>query len=138
MPYQVYWDAPKMLLYLKLTGDVSLQEFVEIDRDITHYLASYEVGESIALLVDVKDAKSVPQSFNQLRTSQTYAYEYYQSKLSHILVVSGNNKLMRLMMMLTFNLCRPSLQFFEAKTQALSYFHKCDVGSHILGRKHQG
>lgn len=121
MPYRVYWEAPNAMLYLKLSGDVSLQEFIEIDREITRYLASDKLEEKLTLLVDVNDAKSVPQSFNQLKASQTYA-SVYNSKLSYILVVSGGNKLMRLMMMLTFNLCRPSLQFFDTPMQALSYF----------------
>lgn len=120
MPYQVHVQAPDALIYLKLTGDVSLQEFIEIDREVTRYLEADSLDEGIAMLVDVNDAKSVPQAFNQLKASQTYA-SVYGSKLSYILVVSGGNKLMRLMMMLTFNLCRPNLQFFETPMQAMSY-----------------
>lgn len=121
MPYRVYWEAPNAMLYLKLSGDVSLQEFIDIDREITRYLASDKLEDKVTLLVDVNEAKSVPHSFNQLKASQTYA-TVYDSKLSHILVVSGGNKLMRLMMMLTLNLSRPSLQFFDTPMQALSYF----------------
>lgn len=121
MPYQVHWESPDTLLYLKLTGELSFQEFIDIDHEITGYLSRDYRANKVVLLVDVKDAKSVPQTFKELKASQSYAYDY-NFNLSHILIVSGGNKLMRLMMMLTYNMCRPSLQFFETPAQAWAYF----------------
>lgn len=123
MPYQIHWELPHTVLHLKLTDDVTLQEFVEVDRIITEALGAEGVDETVMLIVDVNDARSVPQSFSQLKASQTYASRY-NSRLRHILVVCGGNKLMRLMMLLTFNLCRPSLQFFDTTAQVETFIRQ--------------
>jgi hypothetical protein len=111
MPYQISWETPEAVLCLRLLEQVTLQEFVEIDRTITSHLNDSSVDASIALMVDVTETKSVPQSFSELKNSQTYATA--ANVRLHWILVIGNNRLMRLMMLLTFNLCRPSLRFFD-------------------------
>ncbi len=123
MPYQIEWEVPQSVLSLRLLDHVTLQEFVEIDRGITDRLDTVSDDARIALMVDTIAAKSVPQAYNDLKASQTYAVRR-NAQLEYILVVSGSNKLMRLMMMLTYNLCRPRLQFFDTPAQALFFLSR--------------
>jgi hypothetical protein len=120
VPYQVDWEIPQSVLRVQLTAHVTLPEFVEVNRMVTDKLNTVSADAGIALMVNVNEALSVPQAFNQLRLSQTYATSS-NSRLKYILIVCGNNRLMRLMMLLTFNLCRPSLQFFDTPAQALTF-----------------
>jgi hypothetical protein len=119
MPYQINWETPEAVLSLRLLDQVTFQEFVEIDRSITAHLNEGSPDSAIVLIVDVTQATSVPQSFNELKTSQTYATAA-NLRLKWILVVSSN-RLMRLMMLLTFNLCRPTLRFFDTLVDATKF-----------------
>ncbi|MGQ9909253.1 MAG: hypothetical protein ACUVS2_10510 [Candidatus Flexifilum sp.] len=110
--YGIGWDRPGKLLRLQMTGDLSVEAFVDIDRQITTHLRAQD--EQLILLVDASAASISPYSIEQIRTTQTYL----QSPQIERLVVISNNKLNRLTMLLLFNLCRPPLQFYESFEQA--------------------
>ncbi|MCU0497168.1 MAG: STAS/SEC14 domain-containing protein [Anaerolineae bacterium] len=120
MPYQVQWEIPESILRVRLWGHVTLEDFIAINHLINEAIAMLTPETQVSLLVDVNEAHSVPQTFNDLKASQTYA-RASNSRIKYILVVCGNNKLLRLMMLLIFNLARPSLQFFDTPVQALSF-----------------
>jgi hypothetical protein len=120
MSYQVCWEIPEQVLCLELIGDLSLEDFVEVNRLITARLNDDIGDKRIILLVDISRSASMPRAFEQLKASQTYLM---RQDLKFILV-AGTSKFMRLMMTLTFNLCRPSLMFFEDKTRAMQFAQK--------------
>ncbi|MBX3064701.1 MAG: hypothetical protein KF726_17090 [Anaerolineae bacterium] len=75
------------------------------------------IGHQIALVVDITELKQVPTAYSQLKATQTYLS---RPELRAVLV-AGNNKLLRLMMMLIFNLSKPTLRFFDSVAQALEF-----------------
>ena len=70
--------------------------------------------KNIVILVDITRPGSLPRAVNELKASQTYVR---RNDIKSIMI-AGTNKLMRLMLLLTFNLCRPSLRFFDNLEQA--------------------
>ena len=120
MAYRVFWRVPHHTLCLELEGDLTLDDFNLINRAIIDHLGGETTDRRIALVVDITRPGSIPQAFAQLKASQTYVLRH---DLKFILV-AGSNKFMRLMMLLTFNLCRPSLRFFDNVDQALTFVQR--------------
>jgi hypothetical protein len=134
MPYQIEWDEPGSILTLRLIDRVTLDEFDRIDQEIAAHFAEAPESDSFMLIVDTDSASSVPQDFTRLQMSQRYAAGS-TPKLRHILVVSGKNRLMRLMMLLIYNLCSPNLRFFDTLDQAHGFVRQV---RHSTLRAHPG
>jgi hypothetical protein len=117
MAYRVFWQVPQQVLCVELEGAVSLDDFIQINQAVHDHLGDEKTNRSVALLVDITRPGNTPQAFQQLKASQTYVL---RRDLRFILVV-GSNKFMRLMMMLIFNLCKPSLRFFDNMAPALTF-----------------
>lgn len=115
MAYRVFWQTPQQILRIELEGNLSLNDFNQINQAVIDQLGVETANRHMALLIDITRPSTMPQSFKQLRASQTYVS---RRDLKSILVV-GSNKLARLMLLLMFNLCRPSLRFFDTIDQAL-------------------
>jgi hypothetical protein len=115
MAYRIFWQVPGQILYLELEGHLSLDDFNQINEAIIDHLGAEQNDRRIALLIDITRPGNVPQAVNQLRASQTYVGR----RDLRFILVAGRNKLLRLMMLLTFNLYRPSLCFFDDVDQAL-------------------
>ncbi len=117
--YRVFWQIPQRVLCLELAGELSLADFDQINKEVIAHLGieSFTPGERMALLVDITRPCRPPGNFTQLKISQTYAA---RRDLNFILV-AGNDKFMRLMTLLTFNLSRPMLKFFDNTQQALDF-----------------
>ncbi len=117
MAFQVFWQAPHRVLCVKLEGAMSLDDFIQINQAVNDHLGDETTNRSVALLVDITRPANTRERFEQLKASQTYIL---RRDLKFILVV-GNNKLMRLMMLLIFNLSKPSLRFFDNMAPALTF-----------------
>lgn len=115
MAYRVFWQVPQQILCVELEGHLSLNEFTQINDAVISHLDQGAATRPFALLVDITRPCTTPRAFEQLRASQTYILRH---DMKSIMVV-GTDKFMRLMMLLTFNLCRPSLGFFDNIDQAL-------------------
>ncbi len=112
MAYEMGWDTPGKVLHVKMSNTLSLEEFIEIDKQISERLQ--ECDERIVLIVDGSDARFSPYSIERVKATQKYLNSY---RISQLLVV-GDKKLNRLAMLLLFNLCRPRLQFCDNYDQA--------------------
>ena len=117
MSFRIFWQVPQQLLGLELEGDLSLDDFQQINQAVNEYLGIDIPGRRIALLVDISRQCTIPQAFAVLRASQTYVL---RRDLKFVLV-AGSDKLRRLMILLTFNVCRPSLRFFDSLETALRF-----------------
>ncbi|MEP7286397.1 MAG: STAS/SEC14 domain-containing protein [Chloroflexota bacterium] len=115
MAYRVFWQDPDHVLYLELEGNLSLNDFAQINRTIIDLLGNEGTNRHVSLLVDITRPGNTPRDFERLKASQTYLL---RRDLKFILV-AGSDKFMRLMMLLTFNLCKPNLRFFDNIDQAL-------------------
>ncbi len=125
MAYRVFWVIPQQVLCLELEGDLSLHDFNQINQAVIEQLGDETIERQLTLLIDITRPGRVPQAFDQLRASQTYVQRY---DLKSVLV-AGTNKFMRLMILLTFNLCRPSLRFFDNTDQALKVAQRTNRAS---------
>jgi hypothetical protein len=117
MPYRVFWQVPQRILCVELEGSLSSDDFMYINQAVNNHLGDDTPDRPVVLLVDATRPNNLPRTFTQLKDSQTYAL---RRDLKLILVVS-DNKFMRLMSLLIFNLCRPSLMFFDNISTALGY-----------------
>ena len=119
MTYRIFWQVQQQVLCVELAGDLSLDDFNRINGEVINHLGDEPTTKyrDVTLLVDITRPSSTPRVFEQLKQSQTYVF---RRDLKFILV-AGSNKFMRLMMLLTFNLCRPSLKFFDDVDHALKY-----------------
>jgi hypothetical protein len=117
MAYKVFWHVPHQVLFVELDGQLSLDDFNQINNTVLSHLDDATGDTGFTLLVNTAQVSSVPQAFQQLKASQTYV----QRRDLQYIVVVGNNKLIRLMMLLTFNLCRPALHFFEDIERAYEF-----------------
>ena len=107
MSYRIFWEIPETVLCLALGEDVSTEEFVEINDQINSFMDARTATRSVILKIDALNTERIPQSLSTMKNSQSYAN---RKDLKSILVI-GPNKYVRLVMMLTFNLSRPTLHF---------------------------
>ena len=131
MAFRVFWQVPQQVLCIELEGNLNLDNFHQINQMVIECLNSKEVHQPVTLLVDITRPGRIPQAFAQLKESQTYTM---RSDLKFI-VVAGNDKFRRLMMLLTFNLCRPSLRFFDNLDQGIKFTQRVsssNVGNEVL------
>jgi hypothetical protein len=104
---------------------VSIDSFHQINQAIVEQLDSKEPSQQVTLLIDITRPGKVPQAFAQLKESQTYLHR----RDLKFIIVAGNDKFMRLMMLLTFNLGRPILRFFDNFDQGLKFAQKMSSSS---------
>ena len=117
MTSRVCWYVPQQILYVELKGNLSLEDFNQINQAIISKLDNDVAGHRVAVLVDITQPSHAPRAFEQVRTSQTFL----QRHDIRFILVAGNNKLMRLIATLIFNLGKPSLKFFDDVDQALEF-----------------
>ncbi|MFN8373567.1 MAG: hypothetical protein U0694_11925 [Anaerolineae bacterium] len=114
MGYQLSWRIPQRAVYLKLDIETSLAEFEEINRLIVGYLNQCE--KRLFLMIDVNDFKPNALIWDRIRASQKYVSH---EKLEYVLIVGQNtNRLIRLMMLVLFNISRAGLKFVETFEEA--------------------
>ncbi|MCC7205706.1 MAG: hypothetical protein IT323_00270 [Anaerolineae bacterium] len=126
MPYQVFWQVPHEILCVHLEGHLSLEEFHVINEAVVGELGDEGAQHRYAILIDITHPASLPQAFQPLRESQAYAR---RRDVKYILVV-GRDKLLRLMLLLTFNLCRPALRFVDTMEEAFRIAHRPAIAPH--------
>jgi len=105
----MHWDVPETVLCLKLAGRLTNEEFHNINKEIVAALTERHDDRPIALVVDTLEVKSIPPNYSQLNASQTYAN---RDDIKYLMII-GKNKLIRLMMLLIYNLCRARLRFSD-------------------------
>jgi len=115
MAYQISWMNPPSVLHLKLEGTVKQQDYAEISNSLTK--AMDEGSEQIALVIDIIETKGVPFPNENIRAMQTFTRHPH---LKWIILV-GENKLIRLMLMLTFNISKLNLSAFNTYEQVETY-----------------
>ena len=120
------WNTPGQVLHLKMSNNLSVEEFIEIDKEINEHLQACD--ERIALIVDASDAQFSPYSIEKVKPTQKYLNSYQISQL----IVVGDKKLNRLAMLLLFNLCRPRLQFCDNFDQAKRYLSMSNMQTGYL------
>lgn len=125
MAYKLFWKTPRQVLCLELEGELTFDDFTQVNRAIIDQLGPESLNQPVALLIDITRQCRVPSSFAQLTASQTYMM---RRDLQFILV-AGSNKFMRLMIMLIYNLCRPSLKYFDDVDQAIKFHESKTAGS---------
>lgn len=125
MTYNIFWQIPDQVLCMELEGHLQLDDFNQINYAVISHLDSVTENPGIALLISAARLNGVPQAFQQLRASQTYVE---RRDLTHIVVVT-TNKMVRLMMLLTFNLSRPSLRFFDDLDHAHRFLQMVQLAS---------
>ncbi|GAB5494280.1 MAG: hypothetical protein Phog2KO_44950 [Phototrophicaceae bacterium] len=107
MTYDLGWYTEKYVLYLRLPENPSMEEFDDINQEITSILANSSI--TLSIIIDTNKLKTGYHTATYLRNTQKYMNH---PKLDNIYVVA-NNKLNRLIMTLGFSLCRAHFIQFE-------------------------
>lgn len=108
------------ILYVGLNEQVSYEDFTAINDAVLEWLNKLDGKRNAVLVFNTVDTLTIPHFIEQLRMSQKYVQ---RRDLAWILVI-GENKLIRLMMMLTFNLASAHLQFFLNPEQAHAFINR--------------
>ena len=96
MAYRVFWQVPERILCMELEGTLSLDDFKEINQAVIEHLGDENANQHVGLVVDITRPGRVPSAVAQLKDSQTYL----RRRDLQFILVAGNNKFMRLMMLL--------------------------------------
>ncbi|MCC7209356.1 MAG: STAS/SEC14 domain-containing protein [Anaerolineae bacterium] len=115
MAYQVAWSDLERVLELNLEGNVTLDDFRAIEKHISARLE--ERDGPVTLLVAASSVRISPDAVGTIRASQSYLQGQH---IRHIVVVA-KDKLARLSLLLVFNLCRPTLRFFDTDDLAAHF-----------------
>lgn len=101
------WHIPNQVMKLSLHGDYTLPESREVNDAITTWLE--EKGDELSLLVDATQMER-PHNFQQLRNAQHFMNH---ERLQNIFVAAGNDKLVKLSMLVIFNMARAYVRMFD-------------------------
>jgi hypothetical protein len=115
MSYQLTWYSNGEVLRLDLLSRVPLDEMKIINQETVSILDKSE--QKIILLIDASGLKADYTTVEHLRTTQLYRDH---PKLSTIVVVA-NNKLNRLITLLTFHLSKARFIQLDSAEQAQEY-----------------
>ena len=115
MSHKLVWRPTDRVLTLTLTGEISLMDFVTVSDDIDVMLGS--VTEPLVLIVDAENVRLSRSGLSQARTTPTYM----ESRLVEHLLIVASDKIIRLTLLVVFNLNRPVLRFFDHMDQAEYY-----------------
>lgn len=118
MPYSLTWQVPASIMHLRLIDQITLSDFVEIDLAVSSQLE--QCDPYAILLVDISHARSLPIAIEQIRSSQNYARD---PRLKWLLII-GMNKLVRLTLLVVFNLSRANIQFFSTEGDAQNFIQR--------------
>jgi hypothetical protein len=120
MGYKLSWHIPQRVMYLKLHTETTLQEFEEINKAILGNLE--QLKERQCLIIDVTEFKPDALVWDRIRASQLYVTH---ENLDYALIVGPRtNRLLRLMMMVLFNVSRAGLKFFETLEEANTFLER--------------
>jgi hypothetical protein len=106
------------VLHLRLIDEITLDDFQQINAEVEEHMREH--GKRLAIVIDVNATRRVSYNVEQIRASQRYALD---PSLDWILVV-GNNKLLRLTMIVVFNLARAPLQLFQNLDEARAFLKR--------------
>lgn len=106
MGYQLRWHTPNKALLLTIEGEYTLENAREVNRMVTHELDQSSIP--LAILIDAIRMNR-PYNFHDMRAVQTYMDH---RQLKHIYVAT-NDRLVKLAMMVIFNLSRAHLHLFD-------------------------
>jgi hypothetical protein len=106
MPYNCTWHIPDKVLRVTIEGEYSLA-----DAEAVNQRMLYELERSqtiLSLLVDAQNMER-PYNFREIRNVQTYMNH---RRLQNIYIVA-NDQLVKLAMMVIFNLSRASFYLYD-------------------------
>lgn len=112
MAHKLFWRSSDRVLILTLSGEISLADFSQVSEDIEVMLKS--VSDPLVLMIDATQVRLSKNGLSEIRKSATYA----DNKLIEHLFIVASDKIIRLTLLLVFNLSRPVLRFFDRMEQA--------------------
>ncbi|HRF98563.1 MAG TPA: hypothetical protein PLZ51_25320, partial [Aggregatilineales bacterium] len=98
MPYTLSWYKPETILYLKLEGQLSLNELETVNQEVMSILDSLRARVNI--LIDATNFSATHQTTGLLRETQQYMNHPH---LDSAFIVA-DNKLMRLITLMAFSI----------------------------------
>ncbi|MEM9951683.1 MAG: hypothetical protein AAF846_08795 [Chloroflexota bacterium] len=102
MAYQLTWHIEKQALLLTLSQQYSTQDAAKANKEISDILE--QSTEKISLLIDATTMER-PHNFSEIRSTQKYMDNFYLKSI----YVAASDRLVKLSMMVIFNLSRAAL-----------------------------
>jgi len=113
MTYQLSWHIPDQVLALDISGEYTLNEAEAVNTIVGRELK--QVKRPITIIIDATYMER-PRNFQELRAAQNYMHHRY---LDHIMVAS-DDKVIKLAMMIIFNMSRAYFTVVDSVDQALT------------------
>ncbi|MDX2076476.1 MAG: STAS/SEC14 domain-containing protein [bacterium] len=124
MPYQLSWYKPETILYLKLEGQLSMDELETANQEVMGILDSLRARVNI--LIDVTHFSATHQTTGLLRDTQQYMNHH---KIDSAYIVT-DNKLMRLITLMAFSISRAKVIQFATMDVAESRIERLSSGKY--------
>jgi hypothetical protein len=122
MPYKLSWYKPEIILYLKLEGQLSLNELETVNQEIMSILDS--IRSRVNIVIDATTFSATHQTTGLLRETQQYMNH---PNLDSAFIVA-DNKLMRLITLMAFSISRAKVTQFNTMDIAESRIQRLSGG----------
>lgn len=120
MSYQLTWQLPGQVAVLRYGADADMETFAAANDALITILE--QAAQPIVLLLDISAVN--PHSVAWERTKATQTYMFHR-RLSTVLVIgAGNKRLLRLMVLVLFNLSTATLKFLDSPAEADHYLRR--------------
>jgi hypothetical protein len=117
MTYELSWYIPDRVLSLGISGKYTLEDARQVNLLILQELD--RISKPLILFIDAMGMQR-PDNFQGIRSTQTYMNH---QKLKRI-VVAANDRVVKLAMMVIFNISRADLTLFDSIEQANTQIQK--------------
>lgn len=117
MTYDLSWQIQDKVIYLRITEKTTFPDYPEINQQILDMLN--RVRQAVYLILDLSAIKPTTLPWDQLRLTQRYTEHMW---LKHVLIIGNpEDRLLRLMMLVLFNMSTAQLNFYKSLSEARDF-----------------
>lgn len=123
MTARIAWYTPDRVLLIRFQGDVTTDELMQINRQITGYLDSAD-AQLVHLIIDQRDIGSVPGNVMSLTRTMTFIQH---PRLGWVLRFGDIHPIIRFMAAVVMQAASVRFRNFHTLEEALNFLSYVDV-----------
>jgi hypothetical protein len=122
MPYEVSWYIEGRVMLTRITGNVTMEELHEVDKQLNALLNSCS-SDVVHSLGDMTGVESHPTSAFELQSSQTY---YKHSRLGWVVIYGYESKIVNYVSAILTQVFRVRFRVLKSRAEALAFLQEKD------------
>jgi len=130
MPYSIEWYVPKRLILEKAFGDVTMEELLRFNAEVTKLIADEGVTP-VHVIADLSKVGRYPSSLRDILGTMR---QNNPEKMGWMVVVT-ENPMMRFVASIIFQIARLRLRMFPTMQQALAFLAETDETLALTSKK---